>query len=196
MIDSLTGKLVEKTPDSAVVQCNGVGYLATMPAPDAAALPAIGDVATVYTTMQVSDNSVALYGFADKESRTMYRLLNSVTGVGPKVAIAILSALTADEIALAVHASDYDTLSTANGVGPKLAQRLALELKDKVSVAESDGTPSASAAARTDATAQAVGALISLGYTNSEAASAVATIDGTLPVEEIIRLALQGMGGN
>ncbi|MEG0769622.1 MAG: Holliday junction branch migration protein RuvA [Ruthenibacterium sp.] len=198
MIYCLTGKLLEKTPDEAVIDCTGVGYLVFIPSTTAGALPAVGEPATLYTSMNVTDNAVSLYGFADKESRAMFSMLTGVSGVGPKVGLAILSALSCQRIALSISAGDHKALTAANGVGPKLAQRLVLELKDKMGRGMAGGislsdlnsaTPMA-----TGAVAQAIAALTSLGYTGTEAAQAVASIDDTLPAAEIIRVALQSMG--
>ena len=164
MIYCLTGKLLEKAPDYAVVSCGGVGYLAAIPSTTAGALPAVGDTCTLYTCMNVTENDVSLFGFADKESQTMFRLLTGVSGVGPK-----------------------------------LGQRIVLELKDKVGkglatglgLADASGT---AAPAATGGVAQAIAALTGLGYTGSEAAQAIARLDPSLPVQELIRLALQGIG--
>lgn len=199
MIDSLTGRILEKTPGEIVIQCGGVGYLAAIPSPDAGALPAVGENATLYTLLHVSENDVALFGFAAREGRAMFRLLTSVSGVGPRVGLALLSALPPDRIALAVGAGDHKALTAANGVGPKLAQRIALELKDKVAKGLGDGfaleASAGQSAGSPGAQGQAVAALVSLGYTAGEAARAVGAIDAALPVAEIIRLALKGMGG-
>ena len=152
MIYCLTGKLLEKAPDYAVVSCGGVGYLAAIPSTTAGALPAVGDTCTLYTCMNVTENDVSLFGFADKESQTMFRLLTGVSGVGPKV-------------------------------GKGLATGLGL--------ADASGT---AAPAATGGVAQAIAALTGLGYTGSEAAQAIARLDPSLPVQELIRLALQGIG--
>lgn len=197
MIVCLTGKLLEKTPDAAVVSCAGVGYLASIPSSTAGALPAVGEECTLYTCMNVTENDVALYGFADRESQTMFRLLTSVSGVGPRVGLAILSALSPERIVLAASSGDHKSLTAANGVGPKLAQRIVLELRDKVGKALG-GTltaeASSGAAIPAGSVAQAVAALTGLGYTGSEAAAALAGLDASLPTPELIRLALQGIG--
>ena len=174
MIYCLTGKLLEKAPDYAVVSCGGVGYLAAIPSTTAGALPAVGDTCTLYTCMNVTENDVSLFGFADKESQTMFRLLTGVSGVGPKVGLAILSVLSPDRVVLAVSAGDHKAFTAASGVGPKLGQRIVLELKDKVGKGLATG--------------------LGLGYTGSEAAQAIARLDPSLPVQELIRLALQGIG--
>lgn len=197
MIVCLTGKLLEKTPDAAVISCAGVGYLASIPSSTAGALPAVGEECTLYTCMNVTENDVALYGFADRESQTMFRLLTSVSGVGPRVGLAILSALSPERIVLAASSGDHKSLTAANGVGPKLAQRIVLELRDKVGKALG-GTltaeTSSGAALPAGSVAQAVAALTGLGYTGSEAAAALAGLDASLPTPELIRLALQGIG--
>lgn len=197
MIYCLTGKLLEKAPDYAVVSCGGVGYLAAIPSTTAGALPAVGDTCTLYTCMNVTENDVSLFGFADKESQTMFRLLTGVSGVGPKVGLAILSVLSPDRVVLAVSAGDHKAFTAASGVGPKLGQRIVLELKDKVKGLGAGGLDAASLggpAAPAGAAAQAAAALVSLGYSGTEAAQALAGVDPALPVQEMIRLALQGIG--
>ncbi len=198
MIVCLTGKLLEKTPDAAVISCAGVGYLASIPSSTAGALPAVGEECTLYTCMNVTENDVSLYGFADRESQAMFRLLTGVSGVGPRVALAILSALSPQRIVLAASSGDHKSFTAANGVGPKLAQRIVLELRDKVGKALGGALTadalSGAAAAPAGSVAQAVAALTSLGYTGSEAAGALAGLDASLPTPELIRLALQGIG--
>ena len=200
MIYCLNGKIVKKTLDSVVVACGGVGYLAQCPTSVAAALPGAGAEATLYTVLNVTENDISLYGFATEEQQNCFKLLTAVSGVGPKVGLAILSVMEPDRVYLAVSAGDHKAFKAASGVGPKLAQRIVLELKDKVakgaagSAAREDpsGVP---AAAGGQTGAQAIAALVSLGYSQSEAAVAISKIDPALPVEEIIRLALRGMAG-
>lgn len=198
MIYSLSGTLLEKTLDEAVIECGGVGYLVAVPATTGSALPAVGQKCTLYTVMNVTENDVSLYGFSSAEMRSMFKLVTGVSGVGPKVGLAILSALPAERIVLAISAGDHKAFTAANGVGPKLAQRIVLELKDKVSKGMANGISladvSAAAAPAAGGVSQAIAALCSLGYTQSDAALAVAKIDSSLPVQEIIRIALQGMG--
>lgn len=198
MIYSLCGILLEKTPAFAVIECGGVGYMAAIPATAAGALPAVGEKAQLYTHLNITENDVSLYGFANQSDREMFRILISVSGVGPKAGLAILSALPVEKIVLAVSASDDKAFTAANGVGPKLAKRLVLELKDKVAKGlDSAGMAAvnvqAVSATQLGGAAQAVAALTSLGYTGSEASAAVAGVDQTLPVAEMIRLALQGI---
>ncbi|MCI2047921.1 MAG: Holliday junction branch migration protein RuvA [Faecalibacterium sp.] len=199
MIYCLTGKVVKKTLDAAVISCGGVGYLAQVPASVAAALPGPGGEATLYTVMNVTENDVSLFGFASEAQRECFLLLTGVSGVGPKVGLAILNVLTPDRAALAISAGDHKAFTAASGVGPKLAQRIVLELKDKVGKGLVEGVSlsdvSGAAAAPAAGAAQAIAALVSLGYSQSEAALAVAKIDDALPVEEIIKLALRSMAG-
>ena len=201
MIYLLRGTLLEKTVSEAVVECGGVGYLAAISGRTAGALPAVGETVTLYTSLQVSENEVSLFGFASVEDRTMFLMLTGVSGVGPKVGLGILTALEPGQIALAVAAGDFKTLTAANGVGPKLAQRLVLELKDKVASyatadAGLDAVQQMASLGGDNAAAQAVAALVSLGYSQAEAAQAVAVVDPGLPVAEVIRLALKSVGGN
>ena len=199
MIYCLTGKIVKKSMNAVVLSCGGVGYYAQCPASVAGALPGVGREATIYTVMSVTENDVSLYGFATEEQQACFEMLTAVSGVGPKVGLAILSVMEPERVALAISAGDHKAFKAASGVGPKLAQRIVLELKDKVAKGFVDGISLedvAGASAHTPAaqsSSQAIAALVSLGYSQSEAALAVSKIDATLPVEEIIKLALRGM---
>lgn len=198
MIYSLTGKVLKKSLDRVVLSCAGVGYLVQTPASVAGALPGVGGEGTLYTVMNVTENDISLYGFASEEQQTCFEMLTAVSGVGPKVGLAILNVLSPERVALAISSGDHKALTAANGVGPKLAQRIALELKDKVGKGLADGTgfgggAAAAAPAPSSAPAQAVAALVALGYNTSDAAAAVARIDETLPVQDIIKIALRGL---
>ena len=196
MIYCLSGKILKKNPDSAVISCGGVGYWVQIPSSASGALPPVGGEATLYTVLSVSENDISLYGCASEEQQACFKMLTGVSGVGPKAGLAILSVLTPDRIALAISSGDHKAFTAANGVGPKLAQRITLELKDKVGkgLAGSAELGQVSAAAQSaGGVAQAIGALVSLGYSQSEAAQAVARLDASLPVEELIRLALRGI---
>ena len=199
MIYCLTGKIVKKSMNAVVLSCGGVGYYAQCPASVAGALPGVGKEATIYTVMSVTENDVSLYGFATEEQQACFEMLTAVSGVGPKVGLAILSVMEPERVALAISAGDHKAFKAASGVGPKLAQRIVLELKDKVAKGFVDGISLedvAGASGQTPAaqsSSQAIAALVSLGYSQSEAALAVSKIDATLPVEEIIKLALRGM---
>ena len=201
MIYCLTGKIVKKSMNAVVLSCGGVGYYAQCPASVAGALPGVGKEATIYTVMSVTENDVSLYGFATEQQQACFEMLTDVSGVGPKVGLAILSVMEPDRVALAISAGDHKAFKAASGVGPKLAQRIVLELKDKVAKGFVDGISLedvAGASADTQASqgsSQAIAALVSLGYSQSEAALAVSKIDAALPVEEIIKLALRSMAG-
>ena len=201
MIYCLTGKIIKKTLNAVVLSCGGVGYYTQCPASVAGALPGVGKEATLYTVLSVTENDVSLYGFATEEQQACFEMLTAVSGVGPKVGLAILSVMEPDRVALAISAGDHKAFKAASGVGPKLAQRIVLELKDKVAKGFVDGINleevgmAASAAPAAQGAGQAIAALVSLGYSQSEAALAVSKIDATLPVEEIIKLALRGMAG-
>ena len=201
MIYCLTGKIVKKSMNAVVLSCGGVGYYAQCPASVAGALPGVGKEATIYTVMSVTENDVSLYGFATEEQQACFEMLTAVSGVGPKVGLAILSVMEPQRVALAISAGDHKAFKAASGVGPKLAQRIVLELKDKVSKGFVDGISledvagAASGEPATQSASQAIAALVSLGYSQSEAALAIAKIDAALPVEEIIKLALRSMAG-
>ena len=201
MIYCLTGKIVKKSMSAVVLSCGGVGYYAQCPASVAGALPGVGKEATLYTVMSVTENDVSLYGFATEEQQACFEMLTAVSGVGPKVGLAILSVMEPQRVALAISAGDHKAFKAANGVGPKLAQRIVLELKDKVAKGFVDGISledvagAASGEPASQSSAQAIAALVSLGYSQSEAALAISKIDATLPVEEIIKPALRGMAG-
>ena len=196
MIYSLSGKIIKKTLNAVVVSCGGVGYYVQCPTSVAGALPGVGREATLYTVMSVTENDVSLYGFATEEQQACFEMLTAVSGVGPKVGLAILSVMEPQRVALAISAGDHKAFKAASGVGPKLAQRITLELKDKVGKGLASGTGFAggsAAPAPTSAPAQAVAALVSLGYAASDAAAAVARVDETLSVQEIITIALRSL---
>ena len=201
MIYCLTGKIVKKSMSAVVLSCGGVGYYAQCPASVAGALPGVGQETTLYTVMSVTENDVSLYGFATEEQQACFEMLTAVSGVGPKVGLAILSVMEPQRVALAISAGDHKAFKAASGVGPKLAQRIVLELKDKVAKGFVDGISledvagAASGEPASQSASQAIAALVSLGYSQSEAALAISKIDATLPVEEIIKLALRGMAG-
>jgi len=122
-----------------VLSCGGVGYYVQCPASVAGALPGVGGETTLYTVMSVSENDIALYGFATEQQQACFEMLTAVSGVGPKVGLAILSVMEPDRVALAISSGDHKAFKAASGVGPKLAQRITLELKDKVAKGFVDG---------------------------------------------------------
>ena len=196
MIYSLSGKLILKEPNAIVVECGGVGFRCAASVFTVQQLPQPGEQVTVFTHLAVREDAMDLFAFGDQEELTCFKRLISVSGVGPKVALAILSDIPPAKFNLYVVTGDVKAITKANGVGPKLAQRIVLELKDKVDLNESsasDISVGASAAASGGAQGEAISALVALGYTQAEAATAVARLDPTLSVEDMIRGALRQM---
>ena len=199
MFYSLTGKLVHMEPGMVAVECGGVAFRCAASMQTLKNMPRVGETVTVYTHLNVREDALDLFGFATKNEMNCFKMLTGISGVGPKVALAILSEMTPEAVAMCAASGDSKSFTRANGVGPKLAQRIVLELKDKVKkMAVSSGemplgggdTGVVSASQNAE---QAVQALCVLGYSQSEAAQAVAKLDSALPTEELIRLALRGM---
>ncbi|APG63358.1 Holliday junction DNA helicase RuvA [Sphingorhabdus lutea] len=210
MIANLKGRVEETSTDNLVIDVNGVGYLVHCSARTLSAIGAVGEFATIHTHMQVSENDQRLIGFATKAERDWYKLLNSVQGVGGKVALAILSALDADELMLAIGSGDSAMVARSNGVGPKLASRIVNELSDKVGAmagiggfggAAGGGAVAASgniAAGINSHSKDAVQALTGLGFKPAEASQAVsAAIDEVgkdTSLDILVRTALKKAG--
>lgn len=194
MIAHLRGNLAATGADHAVIDVNGVGYLVGASARTLTALGVIGDLVTIHTEMLVSEDSIRLMGFASAEERDWFRLLTSVQGVGAKVALAILSVLSPEEVQTAVARADSAMIARANGVGPKLAQRIVNELKDKAGGIALGGT-GATAAPAGGAAADAVSALLNLGFKPAEASGAVNAASDELgpgaTLDALVRLALR-----
>ena len=198
MFYSLTGTVSHTEPGVAVIDVGGVAFKCLTSMGTLRALPRTGEEATLYTYLNVREDALDLYGFCTQLELNCYKLLTAISGVGPKAALSILSELSPEDVALSAAAGDAKRFTRANGVGVKLAQRIVLELKDKVKGLSFDssgwesvepGGPSAAGNA-----AQAAEALVTLGYTPSEAAAAVGRLDSQLPAEELIRLALKSFG--
>lgn len=197
MLYRLRGSLIHTEPSFAVIECAGVGYKCYTTMNTQRSLPAIGKEAILYTHMNVREDAVDLFGFSSLAELNCFKLLTSVSGVGPKVGLAILSVLSPEQVAVSVAAGDFKTLTMAQGVGNKLAQRVILELKDKLK-ALGGGEEVTAAAGVVNAAgnaAEAMNALTVLGYTPSDVAPVVAKFDSSLPVEELIRLTLKAMAG-
>jgi Holliday junction DNA helicase RuvA len=194
MIARLRGRLDSFAADHAVIDVQGVGYLVAASTRTLGQLGAIGDEVVLHTEMQVSDDAIRLIGFASAEERDWFRLLTSVQGVGARVALAILSALTGDELHRAIAGGDKAMVARAQGVGPKLALRIVTELKDKAGgIVLGSGAPSAEPTGSNSA--DAVSALANLGFKPAEAARAVAFASDELGIEAsldaLVRLALR-----
>ncbi len=197
MLYRLRGNLIHTEPSFAVIECAGVGYKCYTTMNTQRSLPSIGKEAILYTHMNVREDAVDLFGFSSLAELNCFKLLTSVSGVGPKVGLAILSVLLPEQVAVAVASGDFKTLTMAQGVGNKLAQRVVLELKDKLK-ALGGGEEVTAAAGVVNAAgnaAEAMNALTVLGYTPSDVAPVVAKFDSSLPVEELIRLTLKAMAG-
>lgn len=195
MIAKLRGLLDSFTADHAVIEVAGVGYLVQASARTLSALGAIGDEVVLHTEMQVSDDAIRLIGFARVEERDWFRLLTSVQGVGARVALSILSTLSSDELHRAIASGDKAMVARANGVGPKLAQRIVNELKDKAGGIALGTGGLAPALPSVGAAADAVSALANLGFKPAEASAAVAKAEAELGAEAsldaLVRLALK-----
>ena len=200
MIGRLRGTLAEKQPPHLVIDVNGVGYELEVPMTTLYRLPAVGEPLTLHTHLVVREDAQLLYGFYEKRDRELFRELIRLNGVGPKLALALMSGLEVDELVRCVQAQDTSTLVKIPGVGKKTAERLLVELKDRFKAWES--IPSIAplvvepqlAQAVSSAENDAVSALISLGYKPQEASRAVAAVkeDG-MSSEDLIRRALRGM---
>ncbi|MBO4368382.1 MAG: Holliday junction branch migration protein RuvA [Clostridia bacterium] len=197
MFAHLNGILTEMTADSIVIECGGVGYQLTVSGETLSGTPEIGEKMKVYTYMAVREDAVDLFGFATREEKRMFERLRSVSGVGPKSALQILSTLGTQGVSIALAAGDAAAIARAPGVGKKTAQRLILDLRDKVT--EEELLPSSGARAgsgrKKGVEAEVIEALMALGCGASEAAEAVARVAGqSEDASELTRLALKGMG--
>ena len=195
MIAHLNGHLAAIGIDHAVIDVNGVGYLVGASAKTLAALGSLGEFVTVHTEMLVSEDSMRLMGFASADERNWFRLLTSVQGVGAKVALAILSILSPAEVQTAVARADAAMIARANGVGPKLAQRIVNELKDKAGAIALGGGGAGAAIPASGAANDAVSALLNLGFKPAEASNAVNAASDELgpgaSLDALVRLALR-----
>ncbi|MBQ8568669.1 MAG: Holliday junction branch migration protein RuvA [Oscillospiraceae bacterium] len=198
MIYSLRGKLIHKEQGLAVVECAGVGYGCRTTYETLSQIKVNTEV-YLYTYMSVREDAVELFGFARQQELSCFKQLISVSGVGPKAALSILSDMTPERFAVTVVSSDHKALTKSKGIGPKMAQRIVLELKDKISkeqLSSAGGTELFAASAAETAggnIGEAVSALIVLGYSQSEAAAVISKLDSTLPVEELIKQSLKQM---
>ena len=198
MIGFLRGILAEKGDGYIVIDVNGVGYQVFVPANSSAYLNAEGEEVLVYTSMIVKEDDMSLYGFSGKGELDAFKKLIGISGVGPKAALAILSAFTLDQLKQAIVFEDAKALQRANGIGKKSAERIVLELKDKFTAAAPDGsyldTGAADVVAAQGGRGEAISALVALGYSRGEAASALAGIpDNDLTTEEYIKRALKNL---
>lgn len=200
MISFLKGLIEEKSEKSIFLDVQGVGYEVYMPTGSTSMLPGVGEEVKIHTYLQISENGIGLYGFLTKDELNVFKLLITVNGIGPKGAVGILSALSANDLRLAVLSDDDKAIAKAPGIGPKTAKKLILELKDKFhledaikNLSEPVINPQRGGSELADASAEAVQALISLGYSNSDALKAVRMAEAKpdADTEEILKAALK-----
>lgn len=197
MISFLNGVIATKNENGAVIDVGGVGFSVSMPTSDIAKMGAVGESVKVHTYFHMSENGVQLFGFLTNEQIDYFNKLISISGIGPKAALAVLGTLSVQNLAFAIIAEDVKAITRAPGVGPKAAQRIILELKGKIDTHDAVAAPpqslgAASSAVRADT--GAVNALIALGASPSEAQKTVMQINATgMSTEDIIKEALRRM---
>ena len=195
MISYVKGTLAEITQDSVIIESGGFGINIMVPASVINSLPGKGADVKIFTYMNVREDDISLFGFQSPDDLGIFKLLINVSGIGPKGALAILSAMTPDELRLAVLTGDTAKISSAQGVGKKTAERAVLELKDKVSTVVPESFASGEGDASTGVTAETVQALVSLGIPERQAALAVSAVEDRedLSSEELIKEALKNI---
>ena len=198
----IEGKVCEKTSGTLVLLAAGVGWQISCSNNTLQAAPAIGETMRCHTVLSVREDAMELFGFATREEKELFLQLTSVSGIGPKTALGLLGSMPLRDLNLAILLGDVNALSRAPGIGKKTAQRIALELKDKISqasisAASDSGVPAAPAVfSANDSASEAVEALIALGYSSTEARNAVSQVrDQADTPEDLIRLALRAMAG-
>ena len=198
MIAWLKGQLLEKQPPLILLDVNGIGYELEAPMSTFYELPDVGQTAELYVHMVVREDAQLLFAFASKQQRELFRSLVRVNGVGPKVALAILSTLTAQELLACMVNEDVTQLCKVPGIGKKTAQRLVVEMKDRLEKEFADvefDNASQQSSANNDRN-DAISALVSLGYKNADAANVIKALPSDLSSEELIRQALRSLSGN
>lgn len=196
MFYSLNGTLIHFEPNVAVIECGGVGYKCIISMNTQKSIPKIGEKLKLFTFLNTTrEGALELFGFYTENEMSCFKKLISVSGVGPKFGISILSELSPEQVAMAVASKDAKTLTRAQGVGKKVAERIILELGDKLSFITKDSSinNSANIVSASSNVSEAVKALTMLGYSPSDAAFVCAKLDSSLPVEELIKLSLKTM---
>lgn len=201
MIYSVKGILTYVEPSFVVVECGGVGMKCFASTSTITQLSSVGTEVTLLTYMSVKEDAIDLYGFLSQNELDAFKLLISVNGVGPKAAMSVLSALTTDKLSLAVSCGDVKSIQAAQGIGKKTAERIVLELKDKMAgvAGAAQGTVAVNAVqanAPGSATAEAVEVLVSLGFNQTDASVAVGSMQPGLSVDEMIRKGLKLLSSN
>ena len=196
MFAHFDGIVAEKSSDSIVLDVNGVGYLLYVSGATLQMCPAVGERFKLYSILNVREDAMELYGFYSREEKAMYERLRGVNGVGSKIALQILSSMSVRDLSIALVSGDAAALTRVPGIGKKIAQRLVLELKDKVDDDQLTGVGASVAPTPTGGPeGEAVAALVALGYSSSEAAKAISRVAGqTDKTDELIFLALKSLG--
>ena len=197
----IKGELAEKNIDHIVVEAGGIGYLIYVPAQSIDYLPDEGDQIKVYTYLYIREDAVVLYGFLTKDDLEIFKMLITVSGIGPKGGLGILSTLSADDLRFAILSGDSKTISKAPGIGAKTAQRVIIDLKDKMSLEEAfekkldNNADGVQKTLNSSIKNDAVLALSALGYSSAESLKAVSKVDITddMDVEDVLKLALKNM---
>lgn len=197
----IKGELAEKNIDHIVVEAGGIGYLIYVPAQSIDYLPDEGDQIKVYTYLYIREDAMLLYGFLTKDDLEIFKMLITVSGIGPKGGLGILSTLSADDLRFAILSGDSKTISKAPGIGAKTAQRVIIDLKDKMSLEEAfekkleNNADGVQKTLNSSTKNDAVMALSALGYSSAESLKAVSKVDITddMDVEDVLKLALKNM---
>lgn len=201
MLYNIKGKLTVTDVNFIVVECGGIGFKCFTTLNTAKTVGEIGKEVNVYTYLAVREDAMDLYGFATTAELDAFKLLITVSGIGPKAAVAILSELTPDKLALCIASGDAKSITRAQGVGKKTAERVVLELKDKmgsmnISADNSNAVAGVLSVNESSNASEAVEALVALGYSQSDAAMAVSTLDKSMSVDEMIRFGLKQLAKN
>ncbi len=198
MLSYIKGEVTDIEPDKVVIENNGIGYNVFVPLSVIGRVSGIGEEVKIYTYLSVKEDSMTLFGFSSKEELKIFKMILSVSGIGPKGALGILSTLSPDELRIAVLAGDKNAISKAPGIGQKTALKLIIELKDKLDIEDvfvSEETDVKSGSIDASVKNDAIQALVALGYSKSSAASSIKgmSVDADTTVEDVIKYALKNM---
>ncbi len=194
MYAHIDGVLAEKGADALVIDCGGVGYELICSRATISAAPHVGERMKCFTVLSVREDALELFGFATREEKALYEKLRAVSGIGPRTALNMLSALSVRELSVAIVTGDVNAISRAPGVGKKTAQRVVLELREKIDNAALEGAAALPASAVTGPVGEAIEALMALGYSAQDAQRAIAAVsDSADSVDKLVLMALRGM---
>lgn len=200
MLYNINGVLTVTDVNYIVVECGGVGFKCFTTLNTVKNIGRVGDKVNVFTYLSVREDALDLYGFSTVEELESFKLLITVSGIGPKAAVSILSELSPDRLAVCIASGDAKAIMRAQGVGKKTAERVVLELKDKMGsisvIGNSQAVANAASASENSVSAEAVEALVALGFSQTDASVAVGAMDKSLSVDEMIRLGLKQLAGN